>query len=86
MEVSFRIPDEIAAQLTSAGDLSHLALEALAIEGYRREAFSLGEVADLLGLSVYEADGFLKSHGVPAGLTRDDLDRQRAALDALLSQ
>lgn len=86
MEVSFRIPDEVATQLKNTGDISRLALEALAIEGYRREALSLGEVADLLGLSVYEADGFLKAHGVPAGLTLEELQRQRVALDALLSQ
>ena len=86
MEVLLTIPDEIAAQLDNANDLSRLALEALAIEGYRREALSLGEVADLLGVSVYEADGFLKGHGVPAGLTVDELERQRVALDNLLGQ
>lgn len=86
MEVSLSIPDEIAEQLNTAGDLSRLALEGLAIEGYRQEALSVGEVAELLGISVYEADGFLKSHGVPAETTLDELRQQAAALDALLSR
>ncbi|MEK6410776.1 MAG: UPF0175 family protein [Acidobacteriota bacterium] len=86
MEILLTIPDEIAAQLDNANDLSRLALEALAIEAYRREALSLGEVADLLGVSVYEADGFLKALGVPAGLTLDELEQQRVALDNLLGQ
>ena len=86
MEVSLSIPDEIATQLNTAGDISRLALEGLAIEGYRQEALSLGEVAELLGLSVYEADGFLKSHREPAGITLDELQQQTAALDALLSR
>lgn len=85
MEVMLNIPDEIAAQLELTSDLSQLALEALAIEGYRREALSLGEVADLLRISVYEADGFLKVRGVQARLTLDELERQRVALDNLLS-
>ena len=84
MEVSLNIPDDLARQLNTAGDLSRLALEGLAIEGYRHEALSLGEVAELLGMSVYEADGFLKSHGVPVGTTLDELRQQTAALDALL--
>jgi predicted HTH domain antitoxin len=86
MEVSLSIPDEIAKQLNAAGELSRLALEGLAVEGYRHEVLSLGEVAELLAISVYEADGFLKSHGVPAGTTLDELQQQTAALDALLSR
>lgn len=86
MEVLVSIPDEIARQLDSAGELSRLALEGLAVEGYRQEALSLGEVAELLGLSVYEADGFLKSHGVSNGITLDEFREQTDALDALRSR
>jgi predicted HTH domain antitoxin len=64
MEVQLKmdIPDNIARELEqeSGGDMSRLALEALALVGYCEEALSLGQVAELLGLSVYEADGFLK--------------------------
>jgi len=84
MEVSLSIPDDIAKQLNTDGDISRLALEGLAIEGYRKEALSVGEVAELLGISVYEADGFLKSHGIAAETTLDELRQQSASLDALL--
>jgi len=87
MEVRMNIPDDIAEQLQpNGGDVSRLALEALALEGYRKEALSLGEVAELLGLSVYEADGFLKEHGVESLLTSEFLAEQKAALDALLGK
>ena len=86
MEVSLDIPDDIARQLNAAGELSQLALEGLAIEGYRHEILSLGEVAELLGISVYEADGFLKSHGVPLDTTLNEIRQQTASLDALLSR
>jgi len=87
MEVRMNIPDHIAEQLQpNGGDMSRLALEALAMEGYRREALSLGEVAELLGLSVYEADGFLKERGIESLLTSEDLEEQRTALNALLGK
>ena len=37
----------------------------------------------MLGLSVYEADGLLKEYGVEGYLTIEELNEQRAALDAL---
>ena len=87
MEVTLNIPDEVAKQLEpNGGDVSRLALEALALEGFRRESLSVGEVADLLEISVYEADGFLKEHGVGSLLTSADMDEQRAALDTLLGK
>lgn len=84
MEVTLHIPDNIASQLN--GDLSRRALEAWAIQEYQNETLSVGEVAEMLGISVYEADGILKQHGIESSLTRDDLNEQRAALDSLLGQ
>ena len=36
MKVTLDIPDEIAAQLSAGQELSRAALEALALDGYRR--------------------------------------------------
>jgi len=87
MEVQLKmdIPDSIARELQqeSGGDMSRLALEALAVLGYCEGALSVGQVAELLGLSVYEADGFLKRHGVGSLITREELDAQRQVMDAL---
>ncbi|PYS35945.1 MAG: hypothetical protein DMF75_02120 [Acidobacteria bacterium] len=86
MEVRLRIPDDIAAQLQpNGGNLERCALEALAIEGYRSEALSLGQVADMLGLSVDEADGFLKKRGIPLLSTIDDFDYDQQVLRELLA-
>jgi predicted HTH domain antitoxin len=87
MEVQLKmdIPDSIARELEqeSGGDMSRLALEALALVGYCEEALSLGQVAELLGLSVYEADGFLKRHGVGSLITKDEIEAQRRTIDHL---
>lgn len=87
MEVKLNIEDRIAEQLQAEeGDISRFALEALAIEGYRREQLSVGEVAGMLGLSVSGSDGFLKEHGISSPLTREEVERQLAALDDLLGK
>ena len=62
VEVVLHIPKGIEAQLEAAfgHDLAKAALEALAIEGYRTERLSLGQVAELLSVSTAEADQFLQ--------------------------
>lgn len=62
------------------GDLSRAALEALAIESYRSERLSLGAVAEMLGLSVLEAEEFLKRRRVDLRYTLDDFEADRASL------
>lgn len=85
MDVTVKIPDEIAGQiLAQGGDLSRLALEALAIEGYRAATLSLGQVAAMLNLTTFEADGFLKERGVPLDYSWAEFDADNAALVALL--
>lgn len=85
MQVSLIIPDNVAAELEPGGsDLGRRALEALAIEGYRAEALSLGQVAEMLGLSINEADGLLKARGVELTVSPEDFERDGAALEKLL--
>ena len=86
MDVRVTIPDNIAAQLQpNGGDLSRRALEALAVEGYRSGHLSLGQVAEMLGLSINLADGFLKEHSVPLLATKEDFEMDQAALEKLLA-
>ncbi|HZF40759.1 MAG TPA: UPF0175 family protein [Blastocatellia bacterium] len=81
MSITIAIPESIERQLQQEwGDLDRKALEALAIEGYRSEALSAGQVAELLGLSVIETEAFLKEHGVDLLLTIEDFERDQAAL------
>jgi predicted HTH domain antitoxin len=84
MEVTLHIPDEVAKQLApEGGDLSRRALEALAIEGYRKQILGLYEISQMLGLSRIEAEDFLGHNQVPlADITVADLDRESALYEA----
>lgn len=75
MQITLELPDEIANQ--SAGkDLSRAALEGLVAEGCRAGWLSDHLAAEVLGLSRYELDGFLKEHGVFLDYSLDDLERE----------
>jgi predicted HTH domain antitoxin len=75
MQITLELPDEIARQLAVGQDLSRAALEGLVAEGCRAHRLSDHQAADLLGLSRYELDGFLKAHGVFLDYSMEDLER-----------
>jgi hypothetical protein len=79
MEVTFNIPDELAAQIIAEGrDPSRTALEALALEGYRTEQMSEAEVRQLLGFETrMEVHAFLKEHGAFLHYSLTDAARDR---------
>jgi hypothetical protein len=84
MNVTVEIPDDVAERLAAAGgDLSRRALEALALEEYKRGRLTRTELRRLLGFATRaELDAFLKEHEVfgtytPADLERDRLDLRR---------
>lgn len=62
MIVTLDLPDDIAQALASQGDLPRRALEALAVDGYRRETLTQLQVGRLLGLSRVETEDFLAKH------------------------
>ena len=81
------IPETILHELEAQwGNLSQAAKEALAIEAYRSKKLSLGQVAQMLGLSLYEADGFLKNHGVEIPYSIDDFEIDLSSLKQSLSE
>ena len=87
MEVVVTIPDAFAPQfLRNSVEISRRMLELFAIEAYRREEFSLGQVADLLELTIDEANGLLKEHNVPSNYTMEDFEMDRASLDILFGR
>lgn len=85
MDLTVHIPDDIASLLQAAGgDLSRRALEALALEEYKRERLTKRELRRLLGFATrFELDEFLKSHQVCEEYTIEELDRQVEALQRL---
>ncbi|MGH9574118.1 MAG: UPF0175 family protein [Candidatus Acidiferrales bacterium] len=66
MQISFHIPDDIARALGVDGrDLSRLALESLALEGYRARVLFESDLCRMLGFeSRLDVHAFLKQHGV----------------------
>jgi predicted HTH domain antitoxin len=84
MEVTLRIPDEIAKRLSATGgDVSRRALEALALEGYREQTLTLLQISEMLGLSRVETEDFLGRHHVPLAVIEEaDLDREAAVFEA----
>jgi len=78
MQITLELPDEIARQLSVGQDLSRAALEGLVAEGCRTHRLSDHQAAELLGLSRYELDGFLKAHGVFLDYSLEDLEREAA--------
>jgi predicted HTH domain antitoxin len=77
MEVTIRVPDELAQRLSTAGDVSRQVLEAFALEGYRRDGLTLLEVSELLGMGRIETEDFLGRHNVPlAQIDEADLERE----------
>jgi uncharacterized protein UPF0175 len=85
MQVTVEIPDDVAERLKAAGgDLSRRALEAFALEEYKRGQLTKPELRRLLGFNTRDAlDGFLKTHGVFESYTLDDLARERSDLERL---
>ena len=88
MQVIIDIPTRIEEQLRAVlgPNLSQVAKLALAIEGYRTEALSLGQVAELLEITVCEADGFLKQRGVENPHNVAEFERDRASLKKALAE
>jgi predicted HTH domain antitoxin len=84
MEVTLRIPDDVAKRLSASGrDVSRRALEALALEGYREQSLTLFQISEMLGLTRVQTEDFLGQHHVPlAALDLADLDREAAVFEA----
>ena len=76
MQITLELPDAIAEQLSQDQDLSRAALEALVAESCRSHRLSDHQAAELLGLSRYELDGFLKERGVYYDYTIEEYKRE----------
>ena len=79
MEITFQIPDELAEQVSEGKDPARVALEALALEGYRAQRLSESEIRQMLGFeSRIQVHVFLKEHGIHLQYDLSDLDHDRA--------
>lgn len=60
MEITVKLPDDLAEHKNPGRE----ALEALVVEGYRSGALSHYQASQLLGLSRFAFDGFLKERNI----------------------
>jgi predicted HTH domain antitoxin len=60
MEITVKLPDDLAKRANPGRE----ALEALVLEGYRSGAFSHHQASQMLGLSRFAFDGFLKERNI----------------------
>jgi hypothetical protein len=74
--VAIELPEDIASRLGRQDELSQVALEALAAEGYRSGKLTHAEVQRMLGFaSRWETDAFLKHAGAYLDYTEANLER-----------
>ncbi|NOT49462.1 MAG: hypothetical protein HOP17_17195 [Acidobacteria bacterium] len=88
MSLTITLPNRIQQHLESGwGDaLPRKAKEALAVEGFRSGILSVGEIAEMLGLCINDADGFLKERGLMAIESIDEIDHGSETLENLLAK
>jgi predicted HTH domain antitoxin len=85
--IAVDVPEEIAIRLENAWrDVSRGALEAVALEGYRDGTLSRDQIGQLLGLSLWETEAFLKQRQAYLQYTEEDLALDRSALDSTMPQ
>lgn len=77
MTIAIELPQDIARNLAGPhGDLTRVALEALAAQGYRDRKLTHAEVQQMLGFnSRSQTDAFLKQAGAYLNYTEADLER-----------
>ena len=84
VEVTVQLPDDIAKTLSEVhGSLTQSALEAIALDGYRRESLSRFQVGQLVGLDRFQTDAFLKANEAYLHYSVADLTKDVATLEKL---
>jgi predicted HTH domain antitoxin len=86
MKLTIEIPEvmEESLQRQLGQDLGQAAKEAMAMAWYQAEKLSIGQVAEFLGISVYEAEGLMKQHHIDAPYALKDYEKDRNTLRRVL--
>ena len=85
MAITIDLSPAVEAQLRAGlVDLDAAAKLGLAVEAYRSGTLTLGQFAELLGVSQYEADAVLKERGIVLDLDAEQLAEERETLARLL--
>jgi heme-degrading monooxygenase HmoA len=80
--IAVDLPEEIAKRLQAAWrNVPRGALEAVALEGYRDGTLTRDEVGQMLSLSFWETEAFLKERQAYLPYAEEDLEQDRSDLD-----
>jgi predicted HTH domain antitoxin len=83
MRITVQLPDDLTEHPNPARE----ALEALSIEGYRSGALSHHQASQLLGLSRFDFEGFLKERNIyDHAYSIEDLDQDIEAMRRLRTE
>jgi predicted HTH domain antitoxin len=80
MQVTIKVPDEIAEGLGREAEVPRRVVEALVLQRYLTEEISLGRLAELLNFSRMEAEQFLDRNNARLPYTREMLEEDRRNL------
>ena len=80
MQVTVKLPDEIAEGLGGNDQIPRRVVEALVLQRYLAEEISLDRLAELLGLSQADAEVFLDHNNARLPYTREMLEEDRRNL------
>jgi predicted HTH domain antitoxin len=80
MQVTVKLPDEIAETLGQEAEVPRRVLEALVLQRYLTQEISLGRVAELLAISRSEAEAFLDRNNARLPYTQEMLEEDRRNL------
>lgn len=80
MQVTLKLPDEIAEGLGSDAEVPRRVLEALVLQRYLSGEISQGRLGELLGMSRGEAENFLDHNNARLPYTREMIEEDRRNL------
>lgn len=80
MQVTLKLPDEVAAGLGGDAEIPRKVLEAIVLQQYLREEISLGRLAEILSLQRQDAEAFLDRNNARLPYTIEMLEEDRRNL------
>lgn len=80
MSLTLTIPEAIFEQ--SRGEIARELLERAVLEAFRTSAISIGRLAEILDLTIDEANCLLKTHDLRSAITSKDIEEGREVLKA----
>ena len=84
MQITVKLPDDVGETLGPEAEQSRRVLEALLLQRYLTRAISLGQLAESLGISRWEAEEFLDRNNAREPYTLEMLDEDRRSLTETL--